>query len=153
MNQQFRSSISIIIAVPITLLFLFNIYNVLIESNQVTLGWVVLWIFIFGFTILILFGIRYVVTETHIIIKMGPFTFLKLAIEALLSINRSYNPISSPAGSLRRMQLNFTDGVILISPRNENKFIHAIKVVNPKVSIGIKDEVKHPMIRFLYWLL
>ena len=48
---------------------------------------------------------------------------------------RSYSLISSPANSLKRLQLNYNNDSVLISPVREAEFLVHIKTLNPRFKV------------------
>lgn len=100
------------------------------------------------------FGIRYQVVETQLNIKLGPFTPWKADIMDIQSVSRSYNPLSSPATSLRRINLKLKGGgFLLLSPYKEQEFIKALIQVNPEIQNKVEEESVSWLTKFWYWLL
>ena len=62
----------------------------------------------------------------------------------IISIKRSYNPLSSPAASLKRLRIDYRKngkkGWILISPVREEEFIEMLKNVNPRIQINVSNK-------------
>lgn len=88
----------------------------------------------------ILFGIRYVITETEVYIQMWPLKFGRNKIEDIKTVERSYIPLSSPAASLKRLLIESDNCTLLISPANETKFVRLLKEKNPKIQVTIDDK-------------
>lgn len=65
-------------------------------------------------------------------------------ISDIISTERSYNPLSSPAASLKRLHIRFWNGAkqpyMLISPVREKEFIEELIAVNPDIYIHIPDK-------------
>ena len=93
----------------------------------------------FVFIVLLSVGIRYVISGDKLFIKI--FWFIptgSAAISEIVSMERSYNPFSSPAVSLKRLQISFTGGWSwLISPAREPEFIEELKVINPRINTNV----------------
>ena len=69
-------------------------------------------------------------------ITCGLFYRKNFDIQQLKSIRPSNNSISSPALSLKRLELRFDNRkILLISPVDHTKFIEAIKSINPEVEV------------------
>ncbi len=83
-----------------------------------------------------MFGIHYVIDKNYLIIKIGKFTESKILINDIGSINRSYSLIASPANSLKRLQINYADGEVLISPKKERDFIEHLKSLNSTIKFS-----------------
>ncbi|MEQ9009162.1 MAG: PH domain-containing protein, partial [Ekhidna sp.] len=107
------------------------------------------------FVSLIWFGIRYQIKDQCLLILIGPIRLYSIPIEKIESINRSYNPLSSPAASLKRMKVNFDGGMVLISPKYEKQFVKNLKEINPDIYNGISWENENESIltRFVYSIL
>ena len=109
---------------------------------------------IFLFVGTIWFGIRYQVNDKLLKIKLGPFIPWKVDIMDIQTVSRSYNPISSPATSLRRISFKIKGGgLLLLSPLKEQEFIQALIEVNPEIQNKVKEESAGGLTRFWYWLL
>ena len=73
-------------------------------------------------------------------------------IDDIISIKRSYNPLSSPASSLKRLKITEEKNrlkIILISPVREQEFLSLLKEINPNIEIEVKD--KQSALRFWDW--
>ena len=103
---------------------------------------------IFVFFILVIVGITvpllmlwtwvttyYVVSETHLIIRYGPFK-TTIPLTAIKSIQKTNNPISSPAPSLKRLEVQFNAyDSVLISPEDREGFMSYLSERCPHISI------------------
>ena len=59
-------------------------------------------------------------------------------LKKLKSITRTYNPVSSPAASLKRIKLDFGCGhPLIISPANQDIFIDEVLHINPNVQVEV----------------
>jgi len=136
--KVFRTRISVLL-----ILFLFaafipafiSMYTHKTFEGLYTLGGVLLFIIIlFG-------GIKYVISENYLLIKFWFITNKSINISDIVSVKRSYNPLSSPAGSLKRLNIKFANGwPWLISPVRESEFIDALKVINPDIVVKVYDK-------------
>ena len=68
----------------------------------------------------------YVVDENHLIIQFGPFKKV-IPLDTIKSVRKTTNPISSPALSLKRLEIvyGYYDSV-LISPIHRDEFIEVL---------------------------
>ena len=101
--------------------------------------------------ILIFTGTRYVISENKMFIKICFFIPCgNINIADIVLVKRSYNPLSSPAASLKRLRVSrATGGGYLISPAREREFIRALKVINPNIQVNVFD--KKGVWRILDW--
>jgi len=96
------------------------------------------------FVILLFCGMRNELTETHLIFRMWSFTSVKIPLSVIVSVERSYNPLSSGAASLKRLCIRFKKGYkfpyALISPVREKEFLEMLKKHNPDIYIRVNDK-------------
>lgn len=152
MEIIFRSRISILliifIFVPILLVSIFAL------CNNIYAGF-----FISGVLSFIIFsfiGNRYFITGDKLYLKVWFITIGSANIADIVSVERTYNPISSPAVSLKRLCIKFRSGVKyinwltwqcapfwIVSPIREHEFIEALKSINPNIEVRIPDDEKN----------
>jgi hypothetical protein len=101
------------------------------------------------FMVLLLFGMRYEISEQFLIIKIGPISYGKIKLEDITSVERSYNPLSSPASSIKRLYIKAKGKDVLISPSNEKEFVRLLQTRNPNIAVSISD--KNDWWRFWDW--
>jgi hypothetical protein len=87
-------------------------------------------IFHFALAVLIYFfvvRIKYTLDDQHLRIYMGPFLYRSIEIQSIRKMEKSNNPLSSPAASLRRIAIHYNKwGYVLISPRDRESFIEEV---------------------------
>jgi hypothetical protein len=143
MKKQFRSRISVLLIGFILLVFLLPVFA---DGAR--------WLYGLGALILIvalfLFGTIYTISKDKLYVKLLWFVPLrKVNIPDIYSIERTYNPLSSPASSLRRLSIRFDKysvisghGIwlhLLISPVRELEFVEELKRINPAIHVNIPD--------------
>ena len=98
----------------------------------------------FIFVIFLFCGMRYIISGNKLYIKvMWIIPSGSVDIANIISVKRSYNPLSSPACSLKRLCIHFKNGLYpykLISPVREQDFIEALKAVNPDIHISAPNK-------------
>ena len=105
-----------------------------------------LWIMggVLVFTIFLFSGIRYIISEDRLYIKIWIISCRSVEIGDIVSVKRSYNPLSSPAASLKRLRINLNGKAkfldMLISPVREQEFIEELKAINPNISVRVPDK-------------
>lgn len=83
------------------------------------------------------FGTYYEINGGQLKIVGGPFRW-KIDIMMIMSIRKTRNPLSSPALSLNRLELQYGKwGTILISPKNEEQFCEELKKINSKIDLNL----------------
>lgn len=140
--MKFRSRVSVILVLfvlALTAPIPFLAPDRHVNLPESAMGYVVL-----GLTIVIvlalLFSMRYLITESHLEIWLGPFKLWSVKISEITTIKRSYNPLSSPAASFKRLMITSNKMNALISPHDEKEFLRVLKKRNPKIEIEIKDQ-------------
>lgn len=148
--HRFRSRVSVLLLLSIaaTLLPVFLFGNDGETDGEMMLGYSILGITL-GFVTFILFAMRYEVGEHFLIIKLGPINISRIKLSEIEKVERSYNPLSSPASSLKRLCIRANGKDVLISPVNEQEFARLLKARNPKIKVSITD--KEGWWRFWDW--
>lgn len=81
---------------------------------------------VFGYT-------RYTIDGRTLVVRSGPFRWL-VPIDEIDSITPTDDPSSAPALSLDRLSIRYGTREILVSPREHERFIEALRAVNPKIA-------------------
>lgn len=138
--HRFRSRVSVLllvfIAASVAPVFFFDNSNK--ANSEMFLGYGILGVTI-GFVTFMLFAMRYEVGENFLIIKLGPINLNRIKLSDIQKVERSYNPLSSPASSLKRLLIKADGKEVLISPANEREFARLLKARNPNIQVSIMD--------------
>ena len=107
-------------------------------------------------------GFRYIISGNKLYLRVWIIPMGSADITDIISVERSYNPISSPAASLKRLCICFKKGVThsnlltwqsmphwLLSPVCESEFVETLKTINPDIYVKISDNEK--LQRFWDW--
>jgi len=148
--HQFRSRVSVLMLLMIflSLLPIIFLQEPSTEPNNSYLAYGVMALIIV-FLLLPLFGMRYEIGEHFLIVRIGPIPYGKIKLEDITQVERSYNPLSSPAASLKRLFVKSKGKDLLISPANEKEFLRLLKTHNPNIKVDISD--KNNWWRFWDW--
>ncbi len=116
------------------------------ETAYIWGGAFVLMIFLFS-------GMRYIISGSKLLLKIWFIPCGSVNILDIVSIERTYDPTSSPAASLKRLRVHFEKGKKysnwmtwqsspnwLISPVREQEFIEKLSAINPDIYIKIDDK-------------
>lgn len=148
-EEVFRSRYSILLIIIVLFPVGFIIYNFFKRPNFEIL----IPLFILGFIILIVSGIRYVIIDNRLIFKTWFIKNGEISIFLIEKIERTYLVLASNAGSLKRLGIRLKKGskfqFLLLSPKNEERFLERLKQINPKIEIKIND--KKGIYRFWDW--
>ena len=107
--------------------------------NKIWIGLAVI-IAVIGFIGYIFTTTYYLITDKDLKIKSGFMVNKTISIDTIREISESNNPLSSPANSLDRLEINYSPkGTILISPKNKVGFLNHLIEINPKIDLKIKN--------------
>jgi hypothetical protein len=74
--------------------------------------------------------------DNTLLIRCGVFYRKRIDIKSIKRISESNNPISSPAASLDRLDIQYGQySSILISPQHKHEFIEELKSIQPEIEI------------------
>lgn len=91
-----------------------------------------------GLLLWIWFTTYYVIERNSLVVRSA-FIHKIIPVYEIKSIRRTFNPLSSPALSLDRLEIQYGNGkMVLISPENREKFLEALKKLNPSIIIDLK---------------
>ena len=139
-KKVFRSRVSVLLVIFILTVFSLPLILLIREGNipnsvfRTMTGVIV-------FIVLLFCGIRYVISGNKLYLKVfWVIPFGSANIVDIFSVKRSYNPISSPAVSLKRVQIDGHGFTALISPVREQEFLAMLKAINPNIQINVPDK-------------
>ena len=96
---------------------------------------------IFLFVVFLFSGMRYIISGNKLYLKMWFIPNGSVNIMNIISVERSYNLLSAPAASLKRLRISFGGKAkfpyTLISPVREQEFIEELKKINPDIYIHV----------------
>jgi membrane protein YdbS with pleckstrin-like domain len=70
----------------------------------------------------------YIVSDHEIIIRSGPFFHSHIPFESIRSVRSTSNPLSAPAFSLKRIQIDYgKNQFVIISPHTREEFMKALE--------------------------
>lgn len=140
-SKIFRSRISVLLILFILAIFI--PVSLPIFQNKAYEGMYVLggsfFLLIFLFT-----GMRYIISGSKLSFKIWFIPSWSVDIADIRSVKRSYNLLSSPAASLKRLHISLNRKTkypdILISPVKEQKFIDELKNINPDIDVNVHEK-------------
>jgi hypothetical protein len=141
-KKVFRSRISVLMMVFILLCILPGLVAIIRSGHLFTPAFYCI-AGVIVFCVLLVSGFRYVITDNHLQISIWGTCKTNIPISQILSVKRSYNPLSSPAGSLKRLSVHCSQTYkwtfVLISPVREQEFLDALKKINPNIYIRVSN--------------
>ena len=139
MKKIYKSKIGLELIIPLILIF--GTVLVLTISQKPSWIGIVILLPVILFVVHMFMTTNYTIDNDELAIKSG-FLFNKtIDIKTIKKITETNNPLSSPATSLDRLEINYGkfDSVI-ISPKHKSEFINDIKRLNPNVEIKFKKK-------------
>lgn len=134
----YKSKLGLELIIPILILFGYFIYDVTIEKNWVGFS-IILMTSLFIFYTFI--SIKYSIKNEILNVKCGFFVNQNIDINAIKKISETYNPISSPAASIDRLEIIYNKfDSILISPKHKKVFLDDLKKINPNIEINFRSK-------------
>ena len=95
----------------------------------------------FLFMLFLFGGMRYIISGDKLFVKIWTIPSGSVKIADIISVERSYNPLSSPAASLKRLRISLGKKskfpYMLISPVREQEFIEELKTINPDIYVNV----------------
>ena len=134
-KKSFRSRVSVLLLLFITAIIGFPLISIIRSGNIFNPAvYTIVGVLIFCFAIF--FGMSYGIKERRLFIKVLGITCGNMEISEIISIERSYNPLSSPAASLKRLCIRSKKSgklkwpyYFLISPAHEQEFLDTLKEI------------------------
>jgi len=140
-KKVFRSRISVLLVGFILAVFIpctIPMIKYMIISGLLIMGGISL------LMVLMLSGMRYIISGDTLYLKTWFIPNGSVRISNITSIKRSYNPLSSPAASLKRLRIDLRKSekypLMLISPVRETEFIEELKSINPDIIVKVPDK-------------
>ena len=141
-KKVFRSRFSVALNAPILAFMLWRLILMICSGNIFNAEFYILIGFI-AFIVLLFCGIRYEIVGDKL--RIGTWIVGNTyPISQIISVERSYNPLSAPAGSLKRLCVHFGKRskwpIALISPVREQEFLNTLKKINPNIYIRVPNK-------------
>jgi hypothetical protein len=95
--------------------------------SLIPISLVVLMVWIWFFT-------GYTITEKDLIVRCGPLSF-KVGLGKIRRVRRTRHPLSAPALSLDRLDVEYGDGYTFISPADAETFLKLLQERCPQADI------------------
>lgn len=148
-REVFRTRFSVLLMAIILLPWIILAKTIFISpriENIITL-------IIISLVILLLAGINYLIVGDHLIFRIWRMKNGLINIHSIVKIERTYFPLASNAGSLKRLFGKTKKGskipFFLISLHNESRFLEKLKQINPEIEIKVQN--KNGFYRFWDW--
>ena len=149
-KKVFRTRVSVLMSGFVLAMFIpicIGLFKNEVYDGFFTMSGIGLFVIIFGFG-----GMRYIISENILYVNWWFIPIKNVDITRLESVERTYDPISAPAASLRRLLIRYKGlslSSFMISPINEEVFISELKVINPDIKVNVPT--KKGVWRFWDW--
>lgn len=138
--KVYKSKLGLELIIPISLLFGIGLYMSFMDEKWIALGIILTTI---AFICYIFLSIKYTIKKENLFIKCGFFNNHNIDIKTINKISETYNPLSSPAGSIDRLEIKYNKfDSILVSPKNKTGFIRSLKLINPVIEVQYRKNKK-----------
>lgn len=137
MKKLFKSKIGLELVIPLFLLF-GTVLFLNVKDNTSWLGLAIL-LPVIVFIVYLFINTNYTIEGNSLIVKSGFIINKTIDIKQIKKISETYDPISSPATSLDRLDIVYGHSKhIIISPKLKKEFIETIISLNPNIEIKLK---------------
>ncbi len=133
--KKYRTKYGLELIIFLAIMFSFIIWDVAEWGIVLALAGVSL------FIAFILSGIRYSVGSENLTVHTSHFTRTDIPVSAIRKIRETNNPLSSPAGSMDRLEIFYNKfDSIIISPVRKDEFLTGLLAINPNIEIVRKPK-------------
>jgi len=149
-KKVFRSRISVLMIGLLLAMFApicIGLFKNKVYDGFFTMSGILLFVIFFGF-----YGMRYIISENILYLKWWFIPLKEVDVTYIESVKRTYDPISAPASSIKRLLIKFKGlsfSSFMISPVREEEFISELKAINPDIKINVP--IKKGIWRFWDW--
>ncbi|MBK0369899.1 PH domain-containing protein [Flavobacterium agrisoli] len=134
--KVYKSKIGMELVIPISVLFSWIIYTSVMEKKWMALLIIILTSAFICYTFL---STKYTIEKENLNIKCGFFVSKNIEIKTIRKISETHNILSSPAGSIDRLEIVYNKfDSILISPKDKKRFLEDLKIINPELEINYR---------------
>lgn len=132
----YRSKIDTWLLILIFAPLLFAVYAAL-ESGEY--GGLIILVLVILFIIYLFISTKYLIKNNILIVEAGFLLNKKIPVQDIKSVTKTNNPLSSPALSLKRLEMKYGNSFdyILISPLRRDEFIKHLLSINPDIYVKI----------------
>lgn len=131
--KTFKSKIGLELVIPLAVIFGWMLFDSVI-SQKVNI--IIIAIMSIIFIVYIFITTIYTIEKENLKIKCGFFIDLSIDIKTIRKVSETYNPISSPAVSIDRLEITYNNSeTVLVSPKDKKGFINSLIEKNPNIEV------------------
>ncbi|WP_108423486.1 PH domain-containing protein [Flagellimonas amoyensis] len=127
------------------LAFVFLVFGVVIYQLVKAGSWIGVMVngAILILVVLVFLSISYEISGETLWIKSFFWIKKKIPITSITGVQETYNPISSPAASLDRLEILYgRNNSVIISPKDKMGFIEHLKSISPQIMVKMREKKK-----------
>jgi ABC-type uncharacterized transport system fused permease/ATPase subunit len=133
MTNIYKSKLGLELIIPLILIFGYVLFELI--SNRVWIGILIMLLTII-FILYTFLSIQYKIENGNLNIKCTILMNINIEIKSIRKVTETYNPLSSPAASIDRLEIFYNKfDSILISPKHKKEFIQNLLEINPSIEI------------------
>jgi hypothetical protein len=133
MTNIYKSKLGLELIIPLALIFGYALFELIL--NRVWIGILIMLLTIL-FIIYTFISIQYKIENNNLNIKCTILMNIDIEIKSIRKVTETYNPLSSPAASIDRIEIFYNKfDSILISPKLKKKFIKNLLEINLNIEI------------------
>lgn len=134
----YKSKMGLELIIPLAFIFGTVLYMSFRDEKWIALSIILLTI---SFICHIFVSIKYTIEKENLNIKCGFFINQNIDIKTIYKISETYNPLSSPAGSIDRLEIKYNKfDSVLVSPKDKNGFINDLLLLNSNIEVQYKKK-------------
>ena len=134
--KTYKSKIGLELVILLTIVFAWSIYDCISHKKWIA---VIVLSIITVFISYLFLKIQYTIEQENLKISCGFLGSQTIDIKTIRKISETYNPISSPAASIDRLEIIYNKfDSVLVSPKDKKGFIENLKEVNPNIEVNYR---------------
>lgn len=139
MKKIYKSKIGLELAIPLVLVF-GTVLTLPINQEPSWIGIVIL-LPVILFVVHMFMTTNYTIDSDKLTIKCGFLYNKTIDIKTIKKITETNNPLSSPATSLDRLEINYgIFDTVIISPKQKREFVNDLTTLNTDIQVKLKNE-------------
>lgn len=131
--KTFTSKIGLEIVIPLLLILGWSYYDKLQHPKWISIASLAL---VVGFIVYVFTSIKYTIIGTKLNVRGGFMVNTDIYINSIQKIEKTFNILASPAASLDRIEIKYSNGqTILLSPKYKKEFVEELLKINPNIEV------------------
>lgn len=133
MMKNYKSKLGLELIIPLIIIFGYSLFELILNNVWIGIFKLVLTIIFILYTFL---SINYKIENSNLNVKCTILMNINIDIKSIRKITETYNPLSSPAVSIDRLEIFYNKfDSIIISPKLKKEFIQNLLEINSNIEI------------------